>query len=198
MKVCVAVPHGGTVKGRLLSDLLAALYALPQEIGVVWAEVEGTLGPRNRWLAGQQALQTGCDYLWLVDNDMAIPSDALPRLLAAKKDLIGADYSYRTLPLQSTVKLRNEAGEIIVADRTTFPTRPFIVYALGSGCKLVTTDALKKIPQPWFALTWGPDGDLTKTDDVWFCEQAKTVGIDTWCDPTIDVGHIGDFVYGHK
>ncbi len=198
MKVCVAVPHGGTVKGRLMTDLIASLFAMSDSIGFVWAEVEGTLGPRNRWLAGQQAIQTGCDYLWLVDNDMAIPSDALPRLLYHHKDLIGADYSYRRFPLQSTVKMLNGAGEIIVADRTTFPDRPFLCHAIGSGCKLVTVEALKRIPQPWFALEWGPDGDLTKTDDVWFCEQAKKVGIDTWVDPTIEVGHVGDHVYGHK
>jgi len=198
VKVCVAVPHGGTVKGRLLTDLLAALCSVQGQIGLVLAEVEGTLGPRNRWLAGQQAIQTQCDYLWLVDNDMAIPADALPRLLARQKDLIGADYSYRRLPLQSTVKLLNGAGEIVVADRTTFPNRPFICHAIGSGCKLIKVSALTRIPQPWFALAWGPDGDLTKTDDVWFCEQAKTVGIETWCDPTIDVGHIGDFTYGTK
>ncbi len=198
MKVCVAVPHGGTVKGRLMSDLIAALFALRQEIGFVWAEVEGTLGPRNRWLAGQQALQTGCDYLWLVDADQTIPDDALPRLIDHDKDLIGADYSYRRFPLISTVKMLDEDGQITVADRSTFPNRPFICYAIGSGCKLVKVDALKRIPQPWFALEWGPDGDLCKTDDVWFCEQAKKVGIDTWCDPTIDVGHIGDHVYRSK
>jgi len=198
MKVCVAVPHGGTVKGRLMSDLIASLFALKAHIGFVWAEVEGTLGPRNRWLAGQQAIQTDCDYLWLVDNDMAIPTDALPRLLDADKALIGADYSYRRFPLQSTVKLLNGAGEILVADRATFSNRPFIVHAIGSGCKLVRVDALQRIPQPWFALEWGPDGDLTKTDDVWFCEQAKKVGIETWCDPTIEVGHIGDHVFRSK
>lgn len=198
MQVCVAVPHGGTVKGRLMSDLIASLFALRGQIGFVWAEVEGTLGPRNRWLAGQQAIQTGCDYLWLVDNDMAIPADALPRLLAHSKDVIGADYSYRRFPLQSTVKLLNSQGEIVVADRTSFPAHPFIVHAIGSGCTLIQVDALRRIPQPWFALEWGADGDLTKTDDVWFCEQAKKVGIETWCDPAIEVGHIGDYVFLQK
>lgn len=195
MKVCVAVPHGGTVKGRLLSDLIASLFTARQSMGFVWAEVEGTLGPHNRWLAGQQAIQTECDYLWLVDNDMSIPTDALPRLLDADKDLIGADYSYRRLPLMSTVKMLNDKHEIIIADRSTFPAHPFICHAIGSGCKLVKVSALKRIPQPWFALSWNPDGSLAKTDDVWFCEQAKQVGIETWCDPAIEVKHIGDFLY---
>jgi len=193
VKVCVAVPHGGTVKGRLLSDLIASLFALERSIGFVLADVEGTLGPHNRWLAGQQAIQTHCDYLWLVDNDMAIPPDALPRLLAHDKDLIGAAYNYRLHPPTTTVKMLDECGTIIIPD--TFPSELFICHALGSGCKLVKTSALTRIPQPWFALAWHPDGSLAKTDDVWFCEQAKKVGIPTWCDPTIAVGHIGDHIF---
>ncbi len=198
MQVCIAVPHGGTVKGRLMSDLIASLFALRQEIGFIWLEVEGTLGPHNRWLAGQQAIQTQSDYLWLVDNDMAIPTDALPLLLDADKDLIGADYSFRALPLQSTVKMKDAEGHTIIPDRDTFPSEPFIVHALGSGCKLVKVSALKRIPQPWFALAWDETGKMVKTDDVWFCEQAKKVGIETWCHPGVQCGHIGDYVYGTK
>ncbi len=198
MKVCVAVPHGGTVKGRLMSDLIASLFSVSGSIGFVWAEVEGTLGPHNRWLAGQQALSSECDYLWLVDNDMSIPTDALPKLIEADKDLIGADYSYRRLPLMSTVKMLDENWQIIIADRSTFPNHPFICHALGSGCKLVKTSALARIPQPWFALSWDEAGALAKTDDVWFCEQAKKVAIETWCYPGLGVKHLGDFAYGDE
>jgi hypothetical protein len=196
MKVCVAVPNGGTVKSRLLTDLICSLFTAQQQgIGFVLAEVEGTLGPHNRWLAGQQAIHTNCDYLWLVDNDMAFPPDTLPRLLAHQKELIGAAYHYRVLPRRTVVKTLNASGEIIIPDAATFPKEPFVCHAIGSGCKLVTVEALKRIPQPWFALAWGPDGALTKTDDVWFCEQAKKAGIQTWCDPTIAARHIGDFQY---
>ncbi len=186
------------MKGRLMSDLIASLFSVSGSIGFVWAEVEGTLGPHNRWLAGQQALSSGCDYLWLVDNDMSIPTDALPKLIEADKELIGADYSYRRLPLMSTVKTMNEFGRIVIADRSGFSTEPFICHALGSGCKLVKTSALERIPQPWFALGWDATGALSKTDDVWFCEQAKKVGIDTWCMPGLNIFHIGDFNYGNE
>jgi len=32
---------------------------------------------------------------------------------------------------------------------------------------------------------------LSVSDDVWFCQQAARVGIETFCDPTIRAGHIG-------
>ena len=84
-------------------------------------------------------------------------------------------------------------GRIIIPDH--LPTEPFVCHAIGSGCKLVEVSALKRIPQPWFALTWNEMGCLSKTDDVWFCEQAQSVGIETWCDPTLGVVHVGDFQY---
>lgn len=195
MKVCIAVPNGGTVKSRLMSDVIASLFSVQGQIGFVWAEIEGTLGPHNRWLAGQQACETGCDYLWLVDNDMAIPPDVLPKLIHANKDLIGADYNYRNLPLQTVVKVLDEHGNVTFADATTFPREPFRCHAIGSGCKLVKVSALARIPQPWFALSWDAQGALSRTDDVWFCEQAAKAGIETWCYPGLGVKHVGDFLY---
>ncbi|MDH4185527.1 MAG: hypothetical protein OEV08_00900 [Nitrospira sp.] len=195
MKVCVAVPNGGTVKSRLMTDIVAALFSAHGQIGFMWAETEGTLGPHNRWLAAQQAVATGCDYLWLVDNDMSFPPTALPQLIAANKELIGAAYNYRKLPRQTVVKVLDADGNVVFADASTFPNEPFRCHAIGSGCKLVKVSALQRIPQPWFALAWDATGALSKTDDVWFCEQAASVGIETWCHPGIGCTHIGDFLY---
>ena len=195
LKVCVAVPNGGTVKSRLMTDLVASLFSCQSQISFVWAETEGTLGPHNRWLAAKQAVESGCDYLWLVDNDMSIPPTVLPLLLAADKDVIGADYHYRKLPRQSVTKMCDEAGHVTFAGSATFSNAPFRCHAIGSGCKLVKVSALTRIPQPWFALAWDADGTLSRTDDVWFCEQAAKVGIETWCYPNLGVGHVGDFIY---
>ena len=68
-------------------------------------------------------------------------------------------------------------------------------HAIGSGLKLVSTQALAHIPRPWFALDFDKDGMLSVSDDVWFCQQAARVGIETFCDPTIRAGHIGSFEF---
>jgi len=195
VRVCVAVPNGGTIKSRLMTDLVAALFSARNTISFLWAETEGTLGPHNRWLAAKQAVDAGADYLWLIDNDMSIPPTALPMLLAADKDLIGADYNYHKFPLQTVVKVLDAEGNVTFADESTFPNEPFRCHAIGSGCKLVKVSALHRIPQPWFALAWDERGALSKTDDVWFCEQAAKAGIETWCYPNLGVRHIGDHLY---
>lgn len=45
------------------------------------------------------------------------------------------------------------------------------------------------------ALDFDRDGMLSVSDDVWFCQQAARVGIETFCDPTIRAGHIGSFEF---
>ena len=45
------------------------------------------------------------------------------------------------------------------------------------------------------ALDFDRDGMLSVSDDVWFCQQAARVGIETFCDPTIEAKHIGEFEY---
>lgn len=193
MRVCLGVPNGGRFVSRLLTDLISAIAAVR---GVQFDIIapEGTMGPRNRWLCGIHAIRTRADYLWLVDADMGIPADACNRLMAHKCDIVGAAYNYRSLPKRSVVKMLDPSGAIIIPDK--LPGSLFPCYAIGSGCKLIRVSALLKIPQPWFALEWDPKtGEMTKTDDVWFCEQARKVGISTYCDPTIEAVHIGDFQY---
>jgi hypothetical protein len=190
-KVLLGIPHGGIVKGKLLSTVVAALVRAPCPI--VMIERESALGPDNRNVLAQIAVEHDFTHLWLVDNDMTFPPDTLSRLLAHEKDLVGAAYNYRNLPRRTTVKRLNEEGAVYIPE--SWPDTLFACYAIGSGCKLVTTEALKQIPKPWFWLRHDEEGRMITTDDVWFCEQAQSVGIDTWCDPSIDARHIGDFQY---
>jgi hypothetical protein len=193
--VLLGVPNGGTIKGALFPDLVAEMFGLSSVVQWLLADLTGTLGPHNRWLAGRQAINAECDYLWLVDNDMRIPNGTFARLWAADKDIIGAAYNYRKTPLQSVVTMLTDHGTIESVSLAMMPNEPFVCHSIGSGCKLIKVSALKKIPQPWFALEWGANGELTKTDDRWFCEQAAKVGIETWCDPTLEVKHVGDYNY---
>jgi hypothetical protein len=194
MKVCLCIPNGGTVKARTMTSVFSALPGLlSQGVEVLLADTESSYSYNNRWLAGKLAVERECDYLWMVDADNTFPSDAFFRLQAHGKDLIGAPYNYRRLPLMTTVKMLKD-GEIVIPSE--IPKELFSCYAIGFGCVLISVAALKKVPQPWFASAWHPvTGEAIRTDDVWFCEQARKVGIETWCDPTIEMKHVGDFLY---
>jgi hypothetical protein len=191
VKILLGIPHGGTVKGKLLTTAVSAVFNAG--CAVVLMDRASALGPDNRWHIARAAVENDCTHLWLVDNDMTFPPDTLARLLAHDKDIVGAAYNYRAHPARTVVKMQDADGRIVVPAQ--LPSTLFPCYAIGSGCKLVKVSALTRIPQPWFALDWNPDGSLKVTDDVWFCQQARKAGIATWCDPTLDVKHIGDFEY---
>jgi len=191
MKVLLGIPCGGTVKAKLLTTAVSSLFTAGVPMSLMVRE--SALGPDNRWHMAKAAVDGDFTHLWLVDNDMAFPPDTFSRLVAHDKDLVGAAYNYRAAPLATVVKMQDAEGRVF--SPSTLPAEIFKAYAIGSGCKLVKVSALRRMPQPWFALDWHADGSLKVTDDVWFCQQARKVGISTWCDPTLDVKHIGDYEY---
>ena len=191
-RVLLGIPSGGSVKTKTMMSIIQVLFQIQAEITLV--EREGALGPDNRNHLAQMALDGGYTHLFLVDADMSFPGDTLDRLLARNKDLIGAAYNYRQFPRATVVKMRRADGTIY-SPSFPLPAEPFTCLSIGSGCKLVTTSALAHMPRPWFGLDFDKDGMLSVSDDVWFCQQAARVGIETFCDPTIRAGHIGSFEF---
>jgi hypothetical protein len=191
----VVLPHGGTIKGSLLPDVVSEMFSLSSVVQFLMADIPSTYGCHGRWLGCTQAVEANCDYVWILDNDMSIPPGALGALMNADKGIIGAAYNMRKMPLQTVVTMLTDHGMIEFAKPAMMPNEPFICHSIGFGCMLVKVEALKRIPQPWFGMTWDSYGRLSMTDDRWFSEQAAKVGIETWCDPTLEVKHIGDYHY---
>jgi len=189
-RVLLGIPSGGSVKTKTMMSIIQVLFQTQAEITLV--EREGALGPDNRNHLAQMALDGGHTHLFLVDADMSFPGDTLTRLLEHKKDIVGAAYNYRAFPRRTVVKIKRD-GQVYSPDR--LPESLFACHAIGSGVKLVTTQALAHMPRPWFALDFDKDGMLSVSDDVWFCQQAARVGIETFCDPTIRAGHVGSFEF---
>ena len=190
-KVLLGIPSGGSVKTKTMFSIFQVLFQTT-DATITLAERQGALGPDNRNHLAQMALDGDYTHLFLVDADMSFPGDILERLLAHNKDLIGAAYNYRAFPRRTVVKIKRD-GQVYSPER--LPESMFPCYAIGSGVKLVTTHALAHMPRPWFALDFDRDGMLSVSDDVWFCQQAARVGIETFCDPTIRAGHIGSFEF---
>jgi hypothetical protein len=52
-----------------------------------------------------------------------------------------------------------------------------------------------RIDTPWFFYEHNDEGDIVTGEDMWFCEQAKKAGYGIWCDPSVEIKHLGDFGY---
>ena len=130
-------------------------------------------------------------HLLFLDTDMEVEGDTVLKLMAHGKEVIGVNYYQRGLPLISTVRMKTpETGLHTVAK---VPDTLFECDAVGSGCMLVDMRVFDIIEKPWFFYKY--DESYPTGEDVWFCEQVKKAGLHIWCDPTIPVGHIGEYKY---
>lgn len=150
---------------------------------------EGYTISENRNYIAIQAIKNNSDYLFFVDDDMVFPSDTLERLLARQKDIIGVASRSRCLPLKSTVQLLD--GTIL----SEFPKELKEVKQVGTGIMLVKMEVFEKIDKPYFNTKTHINGFTLQGEDAWFCEKAKEKGFKIWCDGTLSVKHIGDFLY---
>lgn len=145
----------------------------------------------SRNLAVKSARELKVTHLMFVDADQTFPPDGIKRLLDHDKDIIGASYNERKLPLISTVKLMDNNGEI-VGGQIPLPASAFKAYAVGMGFCLIKMTVFDKLIYPYFDTELEPE---FMTEDIYFCKKARKEGFDIWCDPTLEVGHIGSYQF---
>ena len=191
LKICLAIPCGGTVRIETLLSVVGILSNTPHDI--YFAYKESSYIEWNRSELIRTAIKQGCSKLFFLDADIMVEQDVINKLLAHNKPIIGAAYNNRALPLFSNVKIADESGKFIAAPE--LPKEPFKCAGVPTGCMLIDIPTVQKIPQPWFDLTYFEDGSLNLGEDIYFCQKAIEHGFEVWCDPTIQIGHIGTFVY---
>ena len=182
MRIVIGVPTTGSIKTETVESLIGLIGASDYEIH--FFTKTGCFIHDNRRLLVDEAKFINADYLLFIDSDIIVPTDTLTRLLAHNKMIIGVNSKKRFLPLTSTV--RGEISEEL-----------FKCESVGTGCILINMKVFDIIDRPYF---WYEDTSTQFIsdfigEDIWFCRQAERKGIEIWCDPTIKVGHIGDYIY---
>jgi len=174
-KIALGLPSNGTIKARTFY----AIARMKTPLTVLLYETCYIHLGRER--LAQQALDGGFTHLLFVDSDMFFEPDALDRLIARDKDIVGADYNKKFLPLESTViGAEEEFGKC---------------DGIATGFLLIKTDVFKKLKHPWFFYEADEHGNCITGDDMWFCKIAREAGYDIWCDKTVKVFHIGDWYF---
>lgn len=200
MKILVGIPTNRGIKAKTVKSLLELVTYSKHEYVIVMA-MEGYTTAENRNYLAVQALKHECEYLLMVDDDMTFPAHTLETLLAHDKMVVGVASNSRTLPLSTTVSQMDESGKYVHPDTLPewergLPKEPFKAYGVGGGVILIKTEIFKIIDRPWFKFVCDETtGQITTGEDQWFCDQVKRKGYEIWCDPTIEIGHIGDYIY---
>jgi hypothetical protein len=196
-KLCVGIPNQGSIKAETVYCLFGALFStvLKTGCGLHLVMPSGGFADEARRECAQEALDVGASHLMFIDSDMVFPEDGILTLASRNKRIIGANYNLRKLPLRSTVKISDREGNLIEVPGEQIPKQPFKCYAVATGFMLVQVSVFKELPKPWFYYEYSEGKDATTGEDVGFCKKVREKGIDIWCDPTIEVKHIGDYAY---
>jgi GT2 family glycosyltransferase len=148
----------------------------------------------NREELLEKALKGDYSHLWFVDTDVTFPPDTLDRLLAHDVDIVGGYYRVRQEnPINSTLSIN--VGGVLTPASPPFPDKLFCtlnghdVMVIPTGCMLIRLSVVEKLKPPYFRCE-RPIGE-----DVFFCSWLWNAGVKIWCDPTIEVGHIGECVF---
>jgi len=184
MKIALGIPTNRLVKPKTAQSLLDLVAFSDHDFKILVSSRGYNTSENRNWIA-TQAVNSGCDYLFFVDDDMIIPPQTLEELLLCDKDIVGCVY-------KTKYETQADVCEYFDDER---PQGLFKVKAIGTGCLLIKTDVFRKLSQPWFKYEWNANGSVKRSHDWIFCEDAINAGIDVWALNTLEVKHIGKKIF---
>ncbi len=193
MQITISIPSNRNIQAQTAESMLNLVAHGGYEFHVLIAS-EGYTIAENRNYIAVQAVNAGSEHLLMVDDDMTFPPDLLDQLLSVQKDIVGVAYHPRAETGQ-IVKYLDETHAVAI-EQSTDPKykEPFACHATGTGIILIKCSVFRTMTRPWFAFEYHETGQCKKGEDWYFCEKAKEFGIETWVDPRIIIGHLGDVV----
>ncbi len=192
MKILIGVACNRQIKVKTLESIFGIVNKSPYDLGLTVA-TQGFTISENRNVLATQAARDKYDYLLFIDDDMTFEADLLDRLLTHQKDIVVVAYHPRFKVDKSTVKTLDKTHIITLKGKES--KELFECKAVGTGIMLIKTEIFLKIPRPWFKMKTARTGMTLQGEDWYFCYQARKAGFSVYCDPVVEVGHLGDFVY---
>src|SRR3990167_7445682 len=193
LKITLACPSNRGIRPKTAEALLRLVAHGGYEFHCIVPEHGYTIAENRNYIA-VQALNNNSDYLLMCDDDMTFPPNLLDVLIADKKEIMGVAYHPRSETGQ-IIKYLDETHTVKL-EQSTDPKykKTFQCYATGTGIILIKCEVFKKIDRPWFEFEWYPTGQCKQGEDWIFCIKAGKENIQTWANPTIKVGHIGEVI----
>lgn len=217
MKTMIAIPCMDTVPTQFMERLLA-LYR-PDGTMIITARSSLIYDARN--ILSKMALDQHYDRILWLDSDMVFPADLLDRLssdMDTGKRYVSGMYFTRKNPVhpviyKETGYRKEEGGQIPYCTPVDYfqyenainekwdytvsgdgnPDCVFEVAATGMGCCLMETSVIQEVFDR-FGLPFTPMPGFG--EDLSFCRRCEELGIQMWCDSSVQCGHIAQKVVG--
>lgn len=152
MTIAVVVCHrqvGYPEMWRHLSPCLGATQAAGHKVIQMASEglVVGQM--RNEMVA--QALSMGAEAICFIDDDHVFAPDAINRLVAWHRPIVGASYPTRNKPFRSTAMISVTDEGYRGLNVKELQTDGLVsVDAIGMGMTLIHQSVFHQLPEPWF------------------------------------------------
>ncbi len=182
--LCNVPDYDGAKSHPLMSLLLFATHAGEQQAAGKY-KIRWNIGGRARLnkvrnLACNFSLQGQASHLFLIYNDMVMPSETLDRLLELDLPIV-APIFFRAGESRDPLVFRvgsNGYPEIM----RNYPVDTVFEALVGAGVMLIKTEVLQALDYPWFYYPEDPGWPGT---DLKFCQRANAAGFKSYCDSRI-------------
>lgn len=204
VSVAIGMPVGKPIPYQTVSSIYATAFALGQ-MGVkcdLLMQICGLVTVARDCVL-DEFLKSGADKLFWIDSDMAWEPKEFLRLLAlsTKHDVVAAAYPHRggdgnLFQVNVDGMSGHKANKYGLSD----------VNGLGLGfcivdrkpCELLAAKA-PRVTDGWsrreMAEVFRVDRNAAgyrRTEDIAFFDDLRELGFTVWCDPSIELGHVGE------
>lgn len=148
------------------------------------------------------------DYLLFLDADMTFPEDLVHRLVRHDVDVVTARYVMRKPPFFTIAMLRTGPGptDYKAVEKVLPPEQVKGLVPIqggGAGALLISRRALAGIRarlgrDDWFRYQDGEHGLRSRSEDMWFYEQALAAGFQPYLDADLQCGHVSQIEVDHR
>ncbi len=129
-----------------------------------------------------------------LDSDMIWEADVLERLLTHKKPVVGAPYFTRYVPHELVCgHFVKDKGKVVRGQPLNeMPSGLVKVDYIGLGCTLVETRLFLEMREKYQDQRWFRSEE--SGEDTWFFMRLHEMGVESFIDTDIDIGHISQQV----
>lgn len=215
MSVLICIPsYGGIVSDKTtisLFNLGKTLVRNNIDHGILSMSNQSLITRGRSKMANFFLNNTEYEYLFFLDSDIGFDSNDVLKLLSHKKDIVSGAYPMKSIPLEWNFSLSQNGkreNDLVAIDRigigfTLIHRNVFesLIKKYGEELKFIPreskTEVLtkKELNNSYHFFSELKYQNTYLPEDLSFFERAKSCGFQPWMDVSINLSHVGSYVF---
>jgi hypothetical protein len=186
VRVMVGIPIHRPIEFKVFESFIR-LMNLKNDVELEFCMISNSLVYEGREFIAGEFVKGQCDFLMFIDSDMTFDARSIEFLLRHNKEFVTAKAFKRVKPYQPCFYTKFEYINGVPNLEVPIKYGEGLLPIEGSGlaCALIKRSAFEKMQAPYFFPYPNIGEDLT------FCLKLREVGVELFCDTTLQFGHLG-------